>query len=79
MFSNLIRKKEDYYYLTDGTVLKVVVIPYEQRGLLFYYEDMTMQLNLERDYNTVVSVQKHTLDNLNEAVAVFGSDGRLKL
>lgn len=79
MFSNLINKKEDYYYLTDGTVLKVVVIPYEQRGLLFYYEDMTMQLNLERDYNTVVSVQKHTLDNLNEAVAVFGSDGRLKL
>lgn len=79
MFSNLIKKKEDYYYLTDGTVLKVVVIPYEQRGLLFYYEDMTMQLNLERDYNTVVSVQKHTLDNLNEAVAVFGSDGRLKL
>lgn len=79
MFTNLIEKKEDYYYLTDGTVLKVVVIPYEQRGLLFYYEDMTQQMNLERDYNTVVSVQRYTLDNLNEAVAVFGSDGRLKL
>ena len=29
MFSNLIEMKEDYYYLTDGTVLKVIIIPYQ--------------------------------------------------
>jgi signal transduction histidine kinase len=79
MFTNLIEKKEDYLYLTNGTVLKVVVIPYQQRGLLFYYEDMTNNLNLERSYNTLLSVQKQTLDNLNEAVSVFGEDKRVKL
>ncbi len=79
MFTNLISKKEDYYYLSDGRVLKVIVIPYQNRGLLFYYEDMTTQLSLERNYNTLVSVQRHTLDNLNEAVVVFGEDGKLEL
>lgn len=79
MFAELIAKKEEYYNLPDGTYLKVIVIPYQQRGLLFYYEDMTAQINLERNYNTLLSVQKQTLDNLNEAVAVFGENGRLKL
>ena len=79
MFSNLISKKEDYYYLSDGQVVKVIIIPYQNRGLLFYYEDLTNQLSLERKYNTLVSVQRHTLDNLNESVAVFGEDGKLEL
>lgn len=79
MFSNLLNKKEDYYYLPDGTVLKVIIIPYEQRGLLLYYENVTEAINLEGKYNTLLSVQKQTLDNLNEAVALFGEDGRLKL
>ena len=79
MFTNLISKKEDYYYLSDGKVLKVIIIPYQNRGLLFYYEDMTSQLSMERSYNTLVSVQRYTLDNLNEAVVVFGEDGKLEL
>ncbi len=79
MFSNLISKKEDYYYLSDGKVLKIIIIPYQNRGLLFYYEDMTGQLSLERSYNTLVSVQKYTLDNLNEAVVVFSENGRIEL
>lgn len=78
-FYNLISKKEDYYYLADGKVLKVIIIPYQNRGLLFYYDDLTTQLSLERSYNTMVSVQKYTLDNLNESVAVFGEDGKLEL
>ena len=40
---------------------------------------MTDRLALERSYNTLIEVQRETLDNLYEAIAVFGSDGRLKL
>ncbi len=40
---------------------------------------MTDKLALERSYNTMIEVQRETLDNLYEAVAVFGSDGRIKL
>ena len=34
---------------------------------------------LESNYNTLIKVQSATLDTLNEGVAVFGPDGRLKL
>ncbi|MBV8518118.1 MAG: PAS-domain containing protein [Acidobacteria bacterium] len=40
---------------------------------------MTDRLALERSYNTLTEVQRETLDHLFEGIAVFGSDGRLKL
>jgi len=43
------------------------------------YENVTDSLALERSYNTLTAVQRETLDNLHEAVTVFGADGRLKL
>src|SRR3546814_7460523 len=46
---------------------------------LFRSENVTDRLALERSYNTLIAVQRETLNNLHEAVAVFGGDGRLKL
>ena len=46
---------------------------------MFIYEDLSDQLELERARNTLAAVQRATLDNLFEGVAVFGADGRLKL
>jgi len=47
--------------------------------LLETREDITDSLALERSFNTLIAVQRETLDNLYEGVVVFGSDGRLKL
>lgn len=79
MFTNLIEKHEEIYYLPDGKVLRALVIPHEHGGLLFSYEDMTDQIALERSYNTLLSVNKSTIDNLSEGVVVFREDGRLQL
>jgi len=79
LFTSLIEKYEEFYYLPDNRVLRVIIIPHETGGLLFSYEDMTEQIALERSYNTLMSVKKSTLDNLFEGVAVFGQDGRLQL
>ena len=46
---------------------------------MFTYEDVTDRLSLERQYNTLIEVQRSTLDNLYEGVALVGADGRLKL
>src|SRR5262249_37310128 len=43
------------------------------------FDDVTERLDLERRYDALIRVQGETLDNLTEAVAVFGSDGRLRL
>lgn len=79
MFKNLIEKQEEFYYLPDDQVLRVLVIPQNRGGLIFSYEDMTEHMKLERSYHTLISVKKSTLDNLFEGVAVFGENGKLQL
>lgn len=78
LFIEVTEKHEEVYYLPNGRALRVIVIPHSSGGLLFSYEDMTEQLALERSYNTLVSVQKYTLDNLSEGIAVFRQDGKLE-
>jgi signal transduction histidine kinase len=66
-------------HLPDGTTLRVRVRHHAGGGLIFVYEDVSDRLELERSLKTVAAVQGTTLDRLHEGVAVFGSDGRLKL
>jgi signal transduction histidine kinase len=66
-------------YLPDDRALRMLVIPHPLGGLMMTFEDVTSSLQLESSYNTLIAVQRETLDNLAEAVAVFGGDGRLKL
>ncbi|HJO72794.1 MAG TPA: ATP-binding protein [Rhodospirillales bacterium] len=78
-FSQLKEPVEELMHLPDGTTLRVVVGLHAGGGLFFSYEDVSDRLALERSYNTLIAVQQETLDHLHEGVAVFGSDGRLKL
>jgi signal transduction histidine kinase len=48
-------------------------------GLLLLFSDITGELRLKAQYNALIEVQQATLDKLSDAVAVFGSDGRLRL
>lgn len=70
---------EDMWHLPDGSTLRVVSQPHPLGGLLLLFEDVTDRLALESSYNALIAVQRETLDNLHEAVAVHGSDARLKL
>ncbi len=78
-FGKLTEKVETLLHLPDGATLRGVVSPHPLGGLVFVYEDVTGGLALERSYNTLIAVQRETLDNLYEGIAVFGSDGRLRL
>lgn len=79
LFTSLIEPDESFYYLPDGKILRAVAIPHALGGILFVYEDVTDRVALERSYNTLIAVQRETLDNLHEGVAVFTEDGRLRL
>ncbi len=79
MFTTLIQPHDEMLYLPDGSALRMLVIPHPQGGLMMTFEDVTSRLELESSYNTLIAVQKETLDNLAEGVSVFGGDGRLKL
>ena len=70
---------DELWSLPDGRTLRVVRQPHPFGGLLLLFSDITGELRLRAQYNSLVQVQQATLDKLNDAVAVFGSDGRLRL
>lgn len=78
-FTSLLESEENLLHLPDERTLRRVVSPHPFGGLLFTYEDVTDTLALERTHKTLLAVQRETLDNLHEGVAVFSSDGRLRL
>lgn len=78
-FTSLLEPHEEMQYLPDGTVIRQIVVPRPMGGLLLTQEDVTSRLQLETSYNTLIAVQRETLDNLSEGIAVFGEDGRLRL
>lgn len=75
----MIEPFEDLMHVPDGTTLRMTASPHPFGGIILTFEDVTDRLTLERSYNTLIAVQQETLNNLNEGVAVFGQDGRLKL
>jgi signal transduction histidine kinase len=79
LFHRLLEPKQELLHLPDERTLKLMIIPNPLGGLMFSYEDVTDRLALERNYKTLHAVQQATLDNLFEGIAVFGSDGKLRL
>ena len=71
--------REELWHLPDGKSLRVVVNPQTLGGATWIFEDVTEQLELKSSYNSLIRVQGETLDHLSEAVAVFSSDGKLRL
>jgi len=70
---------EEWWHLLDGQTLRVVVSPQNTGGAAWVFENVTERLALESNYNSLIRIQGETLDHLTEAVAVFASDGKLKL
>jgi signal transduction histidine kinase len=70
---------EQPWHLPDGRTLRVVTTPNPDGGVTYLFDDVTERLDLERRYEELIRVQGETLDNLAEGVAVFASDGRVRL
>ena len=70
---------EQVWYLPDSRTLRVVISPNPQGGVTYLFDDVSERFHLESQFNALIRVQGETLDSLKEGVAVFGTDGRLKL
>ncbi|MDQ3558866.1 MAG: ATP-binding protein [Pseudomonadota bacterium] len=71
--------REEWWYLPDRRTLRMVAMPNADGGMTYIYENVTEQLSLESRLKALLQLQGETLDHLTEAVAVFGTDGRLRL
>ena len=74
-----IEPREDYWYLPDGRSLRVIAEQHPFGGVTYLFENLTKEYQLESRYNELYEVQRETLDNLAEAVALTAPDGRLRL
>jgi hypothetical protein len=70
---------EAIWRLPGERTLRVIGQPDPTGGLRMLFSDITPELRLKTQFNHLIQVQQATLDKLTDAVAVFGSDGRLKL
>ena len=67
------------WHLSDARTLRVIATPQPRGGATWIFEDITEKLELESQIKATVQLQRETIDYLSEAVAVFASDGRLRL
>ncbi len=70
---------DETWNLPGGKTLRVRQQRHSLGGVAVLFEDITETLELQGRYQTQIGVQRATLNNLAEAVAVFGADGRLQL
>lgn len=79
LFNTIFEPIHEIHHQPDGAFLKMTLSPHALGGILLIFEDITDKLALERGYKTLLAVQKETIDNLHEGLAVVGSDLRLRL
>ena len=71
--------REDWWHLPDGQTIEVTAQQGPDGSVTYIYENMTERFNLESRYNAFINVQRESLDALREGVAVFATNGRLRL
>ncbi len=74
-----IEEAERWWHLPDGRIVQLIAEQRPDGGITHLYIDETERLALESEFNAMLRVQSETIDSLKEGVAVFATDGRLKL
>jgi signal transduction histidine kinase len=73
-------RESEPWHLPDGRTVQVIAAPAGPKGgVIYVFEDITDQLYLKSLNKALTDVQRSTLNALSEAVAVFGTNGRLTL
>ena len=71
VFTSLIDPLDELVHLPEGKTLRSVAAPHPFGGLLITWEDVTASLALERSYNTLIAVQKETLETADRLKSKF--------
>ena len=70
---------DELWAMPDGRTLRLARMRDPAGGISLLFSDMTNAMTLKGQLGTLINVQGATLDKLSEGIAVFGTDGRLKI
>ena len=76
-FSKIIDPVSDLLHLPNEKTLRRIRASYPMGGLVFAFEDISDRLAATTAYNALISTQNDILNNLFDAVLIFGTNGRL--
>jgi signal transduction histidine kinase len=79
LYTKLVDAQEELWHLGDGKTYAATAAPHPFGGMIQIFADVTDKLALESSFNQLAHVQRASIDALSDGVAVFGTDGRLKL
>lgn len=79
LIGTLNETREDRWHLPDGRTVHQVSTPGPDGSLIMAFEDVSDRLLLERSFKALDVTRREMLDNLSEAVAIFGMDGQMVL
>lgn len=79
LFKTIFEPINEILYQPNGKVLRMTITPNLPGGLFYIFEDITDKIALERGYNTLIAVQKETIDHLYEGIIVIGNDYRVRI
>lgn len=70
---------EETWDMPNGNLYRVVRLRDAEGGITILFSDITDKMTLKSQLGTLINVQRATLDKLTEGIAVYGTDGRLRL
>jgi len=72
-------KIDETWHLAGGASVRVRAYPYLLGGVYYVFEDISETLRLNTSLHMLSQTQRATLDAIDDGMAVFGPDGRLKM
>ncbi|MEI9991956.1 MAG: PAS-domain containing protein [Rhizomicrobium sp.] len=70
---------DETWHIAGGSSVRVKAYPYLLGGVYYVFEDISETLHLNTSLHMLTQTQRATLDAIEDGMAVFGPDGRLKM
>ncbi len=67
------------WHLPTGMSVDVHSAPYLPGGVVYMFHDISEQLRMEANHQLLIQSQRAMLNTISDAMALFGTDGRLKI
>ncbi|MEM1313585.1 MAG: PAS-domain containing protein [Pseudomonadota bacterium] len=71
-------ERQEIWHLPGDVMMRVVARPHPQGAVALLLEDVSETARLERRWHTANDIRRAVIDRLEEAVAAFGPDGRVR-
>ncbi|MDR0695902.1 MAG: PAS domain-containing sensor histidine kinase [Holosporales bacterium] len=79
IFTTIVEPYHASVTLKNWKTMNVTISPNQGGGLIFMFEDVSDKVALERELNSMASVQIGILDHLMDGIMIFGIDNKIKI